>query len=102
MATDVLTGITGPFEPFLHDVVKPHPGQIVSARRIRAVLEGSRLARSYDELVQEVGVIETGYRRVEAKIQDKYSIRCAPQCIGAKGKLSLKTFLCRRSLPAKS
>jgi histidine ammonia-lyase/phenylalanine ammonia-lyase len=83
MATEVLTGITGPFEPFLHDVVKPHPGQIVSARRIRAVLEGSRLARSYDELVQEVGVIETGYRRVEAKIQDKYSIRCAPQCIGA-------------------
>jgi len=83
MATEVLTGITGPFDPFLHDVVKPHPGQIVSARRIRAVLEGSRLARTYDDLVREVGVIETGFRRVEAKIQDKYSIRCAPQCIGA-------------------
>ena len=83
MATEVLTSISGPFEPFLHDVVKPHPGQIASARRIRSMLEGSRLVRRYDEVVKEVGVIDAGYRRVDAKIQDKYSIRCAPQCIGA-------------------
>jgi len=83
MATEVLTSIAGPFEPFLHDVAKPHPGQIASARRIRSMLEGSGLVRRYEEVVKDVGVIDAGYRRVDAKIQDKYSIRCAPQCIGA-------------------
>ena len=83
MSTEVLTGITGPFDPFLHDVTKPHPGQMESAARIRTLMKGSRLARDYHELVQELGTMDAGYRRLEAKIQDKYSIRCAPQCIGA-------------------
>lgn len=83
MATEGLTGITGAFAPFLHDIAKPHPGSIASAARIRKLLKGSRLARDYAELVKEQGSLFAGVRRLEAKIQDKYSIRCAPQCIGA-------------------
>jgi phenylalanine ammonia-lyase len=66
-----LTGITGPFEPFIHSV-KPHPGQARSAERIRSLLIGSRLVTAYDEAV-----------RSGRRVQDNYSLRCAPQCIGA-------------------
>lgn len=83
MTTEALTGIAGPFEAFLHDVTKPHPGQVASAARIRRLLRGSRLARDYHEMVDAVGTMATGVRRLEEKIQDKYSVRCAPQCIGA-------------------
>ena len=83
MATEALTGITAPFDPFLHDTAKPHPGQVASAARTRRLLRGSRLARDSAELVGELGTLDTGFRRLDAKIQDKYSIRCAPQCVGA-------------------
>jgi len=66
-----LTGITGPFAPFIHSV-KPHPGQARSAERISSLLEGSRLVTTYDEAV-----------RSGRRVQDNYSLRCAPQCIGA-------------------
>jgi histidine ammonia-lyase/phenylalanine ammonia-lyase len=83
LATEVLTGVTAPFEPFLHATVKPHPGQVASAARILRLMRGSRLARDYHALVEELGTISSGVRRLEVKVQDKYSIRCAPQCIGA-------------------
>lgn len=66
-----LTGITGPFDPFIHSV-KPHPGQARSAERIRALLSGSRLVTTYEDAV-----------RSGRRVQDNYSLRCAPQCIGA-------------------
>lgn len=83
LTTETLTAISGPFEPFLHDVAKPHPGQIDSARRIKRLLEGSKLARDYYDMVAELGTIDKGMRKLDVKIQDKYSVRCAPQCIGA-------------------
>lgn len=66
-----LTGISGPFDPFIHSV-KPHPGQARSAERILGLLSGSRLVTAYDEAV-----------RSGRRVQDSYSLRCAPQCIGA-------------------
>ena len=83
LTTEALTGIDGPFEPFLHDVTKPHAGQVESAARVRRLLEGSRLARDYQEMVRSLGAMEKGVRRLDVKIQDRYSMRCAPQCIGA-------------------
>ena len=83
LTTEALTGISGPFEPFLHEVVKPHPGQVTSAARIRKLLEGSELARDYYEMVEKLGKMDKGVRRLDIKIQDKYSVRCAPHCIGA-------------------
>jgi len=71
MTCEGLAGITGPFHPFVHSL-KPHPGQTRSARRILQLLAGSRLVTDYDVAVA------SGRR-----VQDSYSLRCAPQCSGA-------------------
>ncbi|HET9780870.1 MAG TPA: aromatic amino acid ammonia-lyase [Candidatus Dormibacteraeota bacterium] len=71
MTCEGLTGISGPFHPFLHSV-KPHPGQAQSAERILHLLRGSRLVTDYD------AAVASGRR-----VQDNYSLRCAPQCNGA-------------------
>ena len=63
-----LDAFDGRIEPF-HELVqkiRPHQGQIVTARRIRWLLQGSELiARSKDH------------------VQDPYSFRCIPQVHGA-------------------
>ena len=63
-----LDAFDGRIEPF-HDLVqqiRPHRGQIVTARRIRRFLEGSELIS-----------------RPKEHIQDPYSFRCIPQVHGA-------------------
>ena len=82
MTTEVLNGISGPFDPFIHDVAKPHAGQIRSAATIRRLLEDSRMARPYESVVEQVGALDGEYRELSVAIQDKYSVRCAPQFIG--------------------
>lgn len=54
-----------PFDPLVHHI-RPHQGQIQTAERIRAFLEGSDLAQQPDK-----------------KVQDPYSFRCIPQVHGA-------------------
>ncbi|MCO5582382.1 hypothetical protein L7F22_036277 [Adiantum nelumboides] len=82
LTTEVLRGITGPFTPFLHDVAKPHPGQIASARSVRRLLLGSQLAVSYEDVVDRAGTNSSGYRELSEQIQEQYSMRCAPQFLG--------------------
>jgi histidine ammonia-lyase/phenylalanine ammonia-lyase len=82
LCTEVLGGITGPFHPFVHDVAKPHPGQVASAANIRALLGGSRMARSYGDVVGAAGAADGRYREMAVQIQDKYSLRCAPHFTG--------------------
>lgn len=63
-----LDAFDGRIEPF-HELVqqiRPHQGQIVTARRIRWLLEGSELIN-----------------REKAHVQDPYSFRCIPQVHGA-------------------
>ncbi len=48
---------------------RPHPGQIAAAAHLHALLEGSEIVESH----------QTGCPRV----QDPYSLRCAPQLFGA-------------------
>jgi histidine ammonia-lyase len=68
----------------VHDVAKPHPGQIRSARNVRRWLEGSRLVRRYDQLVEEEGGLAgRSFRELGRRVQDRYSIRCAPHFVGA-------------------
>ncbi len=63
-----LDAFDGRIEPFheLIQQIRPHQGQIVTARRIRWLLEGSELIN-----------------RSKAHIQDPYSFRCIPQVHGA-------------------
>ncbi|WP_202609556.1 HAL/PAL/TAL family ammonia-lyase [Herbidospora solisilvae] len=69
LTVEVLRGLTDPFDAFVHDVAKPHPGQVTSAANVRALLRSSGLSTS--------GPFGSG-----RTIQDKYSIRCAPHFTG--------------------
>jgi histidine ammonia-lyase/phenylalanine ammonia-lyase len=83
LTTEALTSSSGPFHPFLHDDSKPHPGQARSAANIRALLIGSDLARPHREVLREAGHLSGGgTRKVPVKIQERYSVRCAPHFIG--------------------
>ena len=83
MALEGLAGIPSPYDPFLQQV-KPHSGVDRSASFLLYLLEGSRLARRYQEVIDEIEpMAATGHRRLEVRIQDNYSIRCAPHCTGA-------------------
>jgi phenylalanine ammonia-lyase len=83
LTTEVLEAVSGPFHPFIHEV-KPYRGQIKSAKNIRNLLDGSKMCKSYDEVLDTVGKMQQGqgYRKLDVQIQNKYSIRCAPQFIG--------------------
>ncbi len=63
-----LDAFDGRIEPFLDAVhrVRPHLGQIETARRIRQLLEGSQILNN-----------------IKAHVQDPYSFRCVPQVHGA-------------------
>ncbi|HTQ53474.1 MAG TPA: histidine ammonia-lyase [Bryobacteraceae bacterium] len=67
MTLDALRGTPRAFDPRLH-AARPHPGQSASAARLRRLLEGSEIRQSH-----------LTCRRV----QDAYSLRCAPQVHGA-------------------
>jgi histidine ammonia-lyase len=66
LSLEALRGTDHPFAARLH-AARPHPGQIESARHMRALLAGS--AR----------IVRDEYERV----QDAYSVRCVPQVHGA-------------------
>ena len=68
-----LRGTNQSFHPFIHRH-KPHRGQVLAARLMLGLLEGSRMVR--DELD---GRHED---RGDAPIQDRYSLRCLPQYFG--------------------
>ncbi|GEB31415.1 MULTISPECIES: histidine ammonia-lyase [Brevibacillus] len=66
MTIEALRGIPKAFDPQLH-LVRPHPGQQESARRLLAHLSGSQRTSQQGEL----------------RVQDPYSLRCLPQVHGA-------------------
>ncbi len=65
LSLDGFDGLIEPFSPEIH-AVRPHPGQIDTAARIRGLLLDSEIAQ-----------------RPKAHIQDPYSFRCIPQVHGA-------------------
>ncbi|MBI4370740.1 MAG: histidine ammonia-lyase [Elusimicrobia bacterium] len=68
VSLDALTGTPDPFAAALQRL-KPHPGQAESARLLRRLLAGSQIRRSHVEN--------------DPRVQDTYSLRCAPQVHGA-------------------
>jgi histidine ammonia-lyase len=69
LSVEALMGSSRPFEQRIH-ALRPHPGQAASAARIRGLLEGSEIDASHHD--------DFGH-----KVQDAYSLRCAPQVHGA-------------------
>lgn len=68
LSLEALLGTDKVLAPELH-AIRPHPGQAASAANMLAVLAGSGL---------------TGHHQDDApRVQDAYSVRCAPQVAGA-------------------
>ncbi|MFC4943023.1 aromatic amino acid lyase [Pseudonocardia sp. GCM10023141] len=78
LASQVLLGTPEHFTAFLYEQ-KPHDGLIDSAATIRGLLDGQVSDRHDDE---GAAWQATGYRQLAHPIQDRYSIRCAPQVTG--------------------
>ncbi|MDR7384532.1 histidine ammonia-lyase [Promicromonospora iranensis] len=70
--------LLGSDAPFAEDLIgmRPHPGQAASASNMRQVLAGSPLMASHREL-------DDAGNPACTRVQDAYSLRCAPQVHGA-------------------
>ena len=69
MSVEALLGTDSVFRAELHEPLRPHPGQAVSAARMFEALKGSGIVASHKEN--------------DDRVQDAYSLRCAPQVTGA-------------------
>ncbi|KAF7969500.1 hypothetical protein HWV62_27198 [Athelia sp. TMB] len=75
MGVEALIGTRGSFDAFIHDVARPHPGQIEAAKNIWDLLDGSTFATTHEK---EVTIEEDeGTLR-----QDRYALRTSPQFLG--------------------
>ncbi|OLR92683.1 HAL/PAL/TAL family ammonia-lyase [Actinokineospora bangkokensis] len=82
MVLEALLGNASAMHPFIHEN-KPHPGQVESAAAIRGLLAGSGLAVSSDDIfLRRERLGDRSYLHLGDRVQDPYSIRCAPQVIG--------------------
>jgi histidine ammonia-lyase len=68
MSVEALLGTDAVFAGTLQ-ALRPHPGQAASARNITRMLAGSAIVASH--------------REGDTRVQDAYSLRCAPQVAGA-------------------
>jgi histidine ammonia-lyase len=68
LSTDALRGADTAFDARIH-AVRPHPGQIASAKNLWRLMQGS--------------AIRDSHRESDVRIQDPYSFRCIPQVHGA-------------------
>lgn len=69
MSVEGLLGTDQVFRDELHHPLRPHPGQTLSAQRMMSALQGSGIVASHKEN--------------DDRVQDAYSLRCAPQVTGA-------------------
>jgi histidine ammonia-lyase len=68
MTLEALRGTPVPLDPRIHEN-RPHPGQLACAALMRELLEASEIRESH--------------REGDDRVQDAYSLRCAPQVLGA-------------------
>jgi len=68
MSLDALRGTPVPLDPRIHEA-RPHRGQLEAAALMRRLLEDSEIRESH--------------REGDPRVQDAYSLRCAPQVLGA-------------------
>ncbi len=69
VTVEAMMGSSRPFRDDIHRL-RPHPGQVASARRIAGLLEDSAIGASHAD-------------DFDHAVQDAYSLRCAPQVHGA-------------------
>jgi histidine ammonia-lyase len=67
LSLEAFKGSTVPFDPRLHEL-RGQPGPAEVARRLKALLDGSPVVESHADC---------------GRVQDPYTLRCAPQVLGA-------------------
>lgn len=75
MGTEAMLGAQASFDPFIHDVARPHPGQIEVARNVHDMLNGTHLGVTVEEekhISDDQGELR----------QDRYPLRTAAQFLG--------------------
>lgn len=81
-AAEITRGNEVPFRAKVSEI-KNHAGQIESARRIHEIVKESKRVYKYEDLLEKIGAIgDAQFEKRLLKIQDRYSIRCAPQVNG--------------------
>jgi len=75
LGVEALAGTRASFDPFIHVIARPHPGQVESAKIIWDLLEGSQFTAVH---VDDVKITEDKGQIA----QDRYPLRTAPQFIG--------------------
>jgi histidine ammonia-lyase len=68
MSLEALRGTPAPLDQRIHEC-RPHQGQVLAADLMRALLRDSEIRESH--------------RENDPRVQDAYSLRCAPQVMGA-------------------
>lgn len=68
MSLEALRGTPAPLDPRIHEC-RPHHGQLLAADLMRVLLRDSEIRESH--------------RENDPRVQDAYSLRCAPQVMGA-------------------
>jgi phenylalanine ammonia-lyase len=81
LSTEIRRGSRDQFAAFPHEQ-KPHPGQVISAANVYRMLADSRAVVVDADLMGPGSSQERRYQELERRIQDPYSIRCAPHVIG--------------------
>lgn len=81
-AAEIVRGNEVPFRKKVSDM-KGHRGQSESAKKIYSIVSKSARVYRYEDLLEKIGTIgEKSFEQKDLKIQDRYSIRCAPQING--------------------
>ena len=81
MTCEVLLGNPSHFGPFPH-AQKPHAGQVASAALVHHTLGSSKLTAEHHRTAQTARRHGTGVVELDRRIQEKYSVRCAPHVVG--------------------
>ncbi|MEM2105805.1 MAG: histidine ammonia-lyase [Candidatus Bathyarchaeia archaeon] len=71
LSLEALLGVSDAFDEKIHNV-RPHTGQMLTAKNIRKLIAGSQLIQTGNEAMQK-----------RQRPHDPYSLRCAPQVLGA-------------------
>lgn len=88
--SDFLTAITAeileckevPFRAKVSEI-KNHPGQLQSAQAISEIIKDSKRIHQYEEFLKKMDPLnDNHYKAHQQKIQDRYSVRCAPHING--------------------
>jgi len=71
LTMEALLGVSDALEEKVHQV-RPHAGQVITAKNMRELISGSKLVQTGKEAMAKIG-----------RPHDPYSLRCTPQVLGA-------------------